>query len=197
MCQNVLRGLLTICFLAALFTPAGARASEGCLTSSCHTQISEAAFAHGPVAAGQCMVCHEGDPKLHPEGDGAEFDLMVGAAKGLCLECHTDFAARKLDQTLHFKVDCAECHSPHGGNTSVFVEREGNLFCTLCHREVGMEMGGHPIAGHPMEANSLPKFPKQKLTCASCHLIHKRGDISTRNLMDDTSLQRKFCQKCH
>ena len=197
MYRHFFYGFLAVLFLTFSFALPQARASEGCLTQSCHTPISDARFAHGPVAAGQCTVCHEGDPRLHPEGDGAEFDLMVGAAKGLCLECHTDFAARKLDQALHFKVDCAECHNPHGGNPAVFVEREGNVFCTLCHREVGMEMGGHPIAGHPVEASSLPKFPKKQLTCASCHVLHKPGDISTQNLMENTNLQHKFCQKCH
>ncbi len=33
-------------------------ARPSCVTSACHSQMGQARYVHGPVAAGECTTCH-------------------------------------------------------------------------------------------------------------------------------------------
>ena len=108
-------------------------------------------FLHGPVAQGQCSVCH--DPhgskfdKLlkgtYPESIYASYDPEV---YGLCFSCHdqelltkesgkaTDF--RNGSQNLHYLHaaiprkgrTCRACHQPHSSNGPKLINPTGSFF---------------------------------------------------------------------
>jgi predicted CXXCH cytochrome family protein len=166
-----------------------AQASPDCTTAECHASTVAHEYLHGPVAANQCALCHEGESEAHPDAEGAEFSVAMGGQRELCLSCHEETLPKPLEKELHWAVACRDCHDPHGGKTRMLTERGGNVFCALCHHEVGAELDGHPLPGHPIEG--------KKLSCFSCHGAHAVRDVATLNVMEDDEAGRKFCLRCH
>jgi predicted CXXCH cytochrome family protein len=80
------------------------------LCYKCHENITEKNPAlHGPVAMGECNVCHS--PHLAKN----KF-LLVSEGRDLCLHCHE--ATYIYENKNHFateEYDCLDCHDPHGG----------------------------------------------------------------------------------
>jgi len=147
-------------------------------------------FAHGPVAVGQCTVCHG------PHG-GVNAALLRVEVPGLCLRCHGQSLPSPVAQSLHAKVPCTECHGPHGGATPTLTADEGNGFCVRCHKGIDPEAPGHPILGHPVRGDSDRANPSHPMGCVSCHPPHGQRDVSRLNFVENASVQRRFCTRCH
>ncbi len=167
--------------------------AAGC--GSCHENflarvLGGKEHVHGPVAAGGCLVCHD------PHGGKTPAVLRETPPK-LCLLCHADTLPLPVERGLHGPVPCTRCHDPHGGKTQVLTAAEGNAFCAGCHPDVAGSGRGHPIAGHPVEAEVDPSNPGRPLGCTSCHNPHATADVSRANILENEDAQRAFCRKCH
>lgn len=88
-----------------------------CLT--CHARlVEEKQLVHGPVAVGDCALCH------HYHGSPNQYMLLADPIK-TCLNCH-DLADLSTGEH-HVQADraCTDCHDPHGGDNRFFVKRAG------------------------------------------------------------------------
>ncbi|WP_025322629.1 cytochrome c3 family protein [Deferrisoma camini] len=147
-------------------------------------------FVHGPVAAGGCLVCHD------PHG-GKTTAVLREAPPKLCLLCHADTLPLPVDKGLHGSVPCTQCHNPHGGDTRILTAKAGNEFCAGCHPDVAEGGRGHPVAGHPVEAEVDPSLPGRPLGCVSCHAPHGVSDVSRARILENEQALTRFCRKCH
>jgi predicted CXXCH cytochrome family protein len=76
----------------------------------CHDDYYSDRVGHGPVAAGECMSCH--DP--HHSTQRA---LLVKPVFDMCVECHDE--PEDLSQPAHAGEvsDCTRCHDAHFGES--------------------------------------------------------------------------------
>lgn len=86
----------------------------------CHTCHQEYAalkgWVHGPVAAGECLTCHE------PHKARNEF-LLVKPVPQLCYDCHDSQSIRAIDghgDESHAR--CNRCHEGHAGANSSLLK---------------------------------------------------------------------------
>jgi predicted CXXCH cytochrome family protein len=94
------------------------------LCTDCHTEIADsvehAKVSHGALDAGDsCLGCHTPHASDHAS-------LLAKSQREVCLECHdTDVPAKA---TVHHgkagRGDCADCHSPHGGELEKLLVAE-------------------------------------------------------------------------
>jgi predicted CXXCH cytochrome family protein len=83
-----------------------------CATSGCHKILEPAPrLVHGPVAVGDCRVCHVPHSSVEPH-------LLAAPAPRLCSTCHEKLytcpAAGEMATSR-----CDSCHEPHGGGPSL------------------------------------------------------------------------------
>lgn len=171
------------------------KTSQAALCGSCHQDyltklLGGSKFVHGPVAAGVCIVCHD------PHG-GRDRTLVREVTPDLCLDCHAETVPLPVEKSLHGKVPCTKCHDAHGGATEKLLPSDRNGFCLGCHANIIEGMAGHPIPGHPVEADADPSKPGQAMGCRSCHAPHGMNDVSKANIQTDVAAQRQFCRRCH
>jgi predicted CXXCH cytochrome family protein len=85
------------------------------LCYGCHDRIDEKRYVHGPLAVGDCLVCH--DPH---RGYGAAHLRREQAL--LCGNCH---AARENSATVVCNAAgkaCVDCHDPHQSDTRYLLK---------------------------------------------------------------------------
>jgi len=197
------------------------------LCGACHDdvlKISRAEYAHGPVAEGNCISCHDPHSSEHP------YVLKLPEAE-LCSACHDDVGLELKMPVRHAPAAaaCSLCHDPHGNQQPARLREPVNKLCLACHnvrvrsspsdttptlfgRDVPEKLAvlrspssrvaldplgrlGHPIAGHPVEGpNNLLDVPGP-LTCISCHTPH--GSKASRLLRFGDDDGTGFCVKCH
>jgi predicted CXXCH cytochrome family protein len=179
------------------YTPArfAGKTSQAASCGNCHSNflarvLGGKKFVHGPVAAGGCLVCHS------PHG-GATQNLVRVAPPDLCLLCHAETLPLPIERSLHGSVPCTRCHDPHGGSTPMLSSQEGNGFCAGCHPDAAQMQAGHPIPGHPVEADVDPARPGRPLGCLSCHRPHGIQDVSKQGIQQNEDAQIRFCRRCH
>lgn len=89
------------------------------LCQTCHTAFSDLpGRVHGPVAAGQCLVCHE-------PHQAATASLLKKPAPDLCNQCHeaSNLAQVKDHQTPAY-AQCQVCHEAHTGPKRMLLKPE-------------------------------------------------------------------------
>ena len=82
------------------------------LCYSCHTDYNAAnGYLHGPVAAGDCVFCHDAHQSKYVH-------LQKVPQPKLCYQCHIpeDIESEAHHQDLGSRT-CTECHDPHIGST--------------------------------------------------------------------------------
>lgn len=134
-----------------------------------------------------CESCH-GAGSLHVAGGGGRGKFIVNPGKdpAACFECHratqAEFQLPQHHPVLEKKMNCGQCHDPHGGN--VFKPAGGlamarlNESCAQCHREQT-----RPV---------VFEHPALREGCATCHNPH--GSINAKLLNQrDVNL----CLRCH
>jgi predicted CXXCH cytochrome family protein len=88
---------------------------ELCLT--CHKDFIKGRYVHGPVAARDCIFCH--DPH------SAQYSsLLKKEPNELCATCHRE---KRASVSIHsraaeHKMGCIECHNPHYGKAPYFLQ---------------------------------------------------------------------------
>ena len=95
-----------------------------------------------------------------------------------------------------FKEDeCFKCHLSLSGSKKVFIKDIDKL-CEECHKDMGLS---HPSGIRPSMA--LPAvFPvdwRGRVTCTTCHDIHKKDAKGDLLLRGGNKAGRVFCFLCH
>lgn len=187
-------------FITAAFT-------ETCVTSACHSDISQLTNQHSPVAEGDCSACHEQIQVQHPGAQSESFKLIKSGAI-LCYQCHDKYG-RKL--TIHAPVaegECLACHDPHGSNAGsklLTVDYDLTALCTNCHDPDMLTAAfghGPAVSGactqchNPHEANQprLLVKPLQQL-CNGCHQEMAEGMASSPVI--HAAVKDSSCTACH
>lgn len=78
-------------------------------------KLGKLAFVHGPVAVGNCLVCHDAHESIHPA-------LTIEREPKLCYACHEKtLLARAPAHQGSDASRCGACHDPHGGADRFFL----------------------------------------------------------------------------
>jgi predicted CXXCH cytochrome family protein len=98
------------------------------LCYNCHKEYSAlAAWVHGPVATGNCLLCHE-PHKAKNES------LLRKPVPELCFQCHEEQAIRQIKNHAEASyARCIDCHEGHASTT------RGLLRQTFLDRPAGRE----------------------------------------------------------
>lgn len=130
----------------------GGLASETtALCVTCHKkELLEGKVTHAPVAAGNCLDCHDPHASDH-------LGLLRKEPATLCLDCHADVKKRP-----HVIVGFSRNGHPLGDekrpNEIVDPLRPGKKFyCVACHEP------------HRSELPRLARFEKGMVSCQACH----------------------------
>jgi predicted CXXCH cytochrome family protein len=88
--------------------------TESTVCYKCHDRVDDGAWAHGPVAVGQCLICH--DDFHGPES----VDSLTRQSDELCYYCHD---ASRLNQHVDQvnSSECVVCHNPHSSENSMLL----------------------------------------------------------------------------
>ncbi len=129
-----------------------------------------------------CASCH----KLHLSADQA----VKKTSKNLCLDCHSQVRAEMSMPSHHpigeGKLECVDCHGPHGEPARLTSDNSGNELCFSCHAEKeGPFVYEHaPVSescmtchnAHGSVADNLLKQSEPSL-CLSCHAMHFHASV--------------------
>ncbi len=98
------------------------------LCFTCHKEYSSLeAWVHGPVATGNCLLCHE------PHKSKNE-SLLRKPVPELCYQCHEEQAIRVIKKhSEESYTHCIDCHEGHAGTT------RGLLRQTFLDQPAGLE----------------------------------------------------------
>ncbi|MFC1793078.1 cytochrome c3 family protein [Planctomycetota bacterium] len=175
-----------------------ARMPELCY--QCHEDLVPTAlkgWVHGPVAVGQCLVCHE------PHKTKNEH-LLRRPVHELCYGCHEEVNAELNPAYLnesHSK--CNNCHESHASSTTHLTASVPQL-CYKCHEDLvptvlkgsvhGPVAVGQCLLCHEMHRTkslNLLRRPAPEL-CYGCHIK------ATVELISDHSKESYLkCNDCH
>lgn len=123
------------------------------LCCECHESKNTKKHVHPPVAAGDCLDCHD------PHQSDSKYQLKAEGA-ALCYNCHEK---SKLDRPFpHPPIaegKCLGCHDPHQSDNKYMLRAAGAVLCTTCHKKelfIGKSIH-EPVA---------------KGECTACHAPH-------------------------
>jgi predicted CXXCH cytochrome family protein len=89
-------------------------------------------FLHGPVAAGECSVCHD--------SHGSDYkNLLTIDPNELCFSCH-EVTKNELEkfEFVHEPMEgqCDGCHDVHGANDAMMLIDKMPKLCYSCHEDI-------------------------------------------------------------
>lgn len=177
--------------------------AETCITSKCHAKIGKDAFVHGPIAAGECAVCHGASPK-HEKNPGKNKFKRIEDMETLCFSCHEQFEPKKFIHNPVENGECTSCHDPHGSPNKFQLLKKGGELCFECHENEivggkyvhGPAAVGGCIACHEPHTSDHEKNLRAKgpELCYLCHTdkaeIFLAGDVVHTPVEED-------CILCH
>ena len=165
------------------------------------------AFTHGAETSVEsqnavCLQCHLEGRRLHWPGSIHDVEnvgcadchnpMQKQSARGLlrlatvnatCFSCHpnqrSQFRKRSHMPLLEGKLDCVDCHEPHGSVTPPLLQADDvNQLCTRCH----------PAQRGPFLWEHAPVSEN----CLNCHVPH--GSNREALLVSSPPI---LCQQCH
>lgn len=123
------------------------------LCAECHERKDTKKYVHPPVAAGDCLDCHD------PHQSDNKFQLKEAGA-ALCYICHEK---NRFDRSFPHKPiaegKCLSCHDPHQSDQKYMLKAGGADLCMTCHNNslfTGMSVHAPVAAGD----------------CTECHAPH-------------------------
>jgi len=148
--------------------------SETCLNCHKTESLDDWAYSHHNSADVNCSSCHS----VHTTSE----QIVRKSSPELCYECHTDVRAASYMPSHHpvaeGKIECRDCHNPHGGSLSLTADDTGRELCFGCH---GEKEGPFVYEHAPVNED-----------CLSCHTPH--GSVAD-NLLIQT--EPGLCLNCH
>lgn len=153
-----------------------------CLTCHKNDQFDDWQFSSHNGAGINCASCHESHQPLteHP----------AKASSERCYTCHQDVRSATMMPSRHpigeGKLDCTDCHNPHGSQAMFVQDFTRRELCFSCHANVeGPWIYEHPPVNedcmychvpHGSVANSLLKQNEPTL-CLNCHSMHFHATV--------------------
>jgi predicted CXXCH cytochrome family protein len=148
--------------------------------ASCHQMVKQTdKYVHGPVAAGECLACHDPHGSEEPQ-----MVRMFGAE--LCERCHVDMKARLAEKRFTHapvKEDCSSCHNPHASPSKYQIRVDSAEQCLGCHKTLRKEL---VTARVQHEAVAVDR------ECVNCHDPHA-SDLDKQ--LKGSSME--LCLSCH
>ena len=138
-------------------------AAGGELCLECHDDlVDDLKFQHGPVAAGECMSCHDPHASDYPQ-------MLKAKGVDLCVQCHADLETRiTSSKFVHqpVKEDCGTCHLAHGGDNRMNLTATVPELCLECHDDIADAIDDATVPHRPVSEGK---------SCMSCHDPHASG----------------------
>jgi DmsE family decaheme c-type cytochrome len=106
---------------------------DSCFAAKCHDDMKNEKFLHGPVATGNCKVCHGEASKHMKRPKRNKFGKIEKDLLKICLSCHDKF---KLKKNIHKPLqqgECVACHNPHGSPYKYQLVAKNADLCFKCH----------------------------------------------------------------
>ncbi|NIQ95837.1 MAG: cytochrome C [Desulfuromonadales bacterium] len=176
----------------------GSAWGSNCTAAECHAGLSGQPAKHGPVAAGECTLCHQSDSAssdAHPQTE------LVTEGGQLCRQCHDPQPPGRYAHAPYDGDSCDSCHDPHGGKPgSVKPVAE---ICSSCHEEYDQKyLHGPTAAGactychdpHRSDQPALLKTTGRQL-CLKCHDEFREGLEKSQFI--HTAVKEQQCSTCH
>ena len=115
---------------------------QACGQADCHDSFEAKEYLHGPVALGECTVCHK------PDDIAKHTFKFARAGNDLCLNCHLEQTAGKNVHKPVKEGSCVKCHNPHSSdNEGLLVKESVAELCAECHAKVTEHENLHgPVA---------------------------------------------------
>jgi len=109
---------------------------------------------HGPVAGGDCNVCH------NPHASD-NVNQLEKPPDQLCFSCHSEMKGMMDKRHIHQPVQekCTNCHDPHSNVARYMLVADVPQLCIKCHED----LAATPEVTHP---------PVVSGECESCHNVH-------------------------
>lgn len=147
---------------------------NSCITSGCHTSITQQSVIHAPIAGSKCLDCHEyAIPEEH-------HFVLTKPGNDLCMDCHT---LPHTDRVIHKPVadgECLSCHDPHGSDHKAILRKDpAKDLCLDCHQD---DYSKHEYIHGPVAVGA----------CVVCHESHSS---SFKGLLSDSP--DRLCLNCH
>jgi predicted CXXCH cytochrome family protein len=102
-----------------LVTPLEELCIECHTSKSLTTAYSRGLWTHGPVANGDCTVCH------NPHRSFFQYMLLKEKSTELCAECHAGGYLMQIEEHKKDK-ECITCHNPHVGKDRFLLKKDFN-----------------------------------------------------------------------
>lgn len=147
---------------------------------TCHTQSSLKLWEGSQHASADvsCISCHAAH-----RAEGPSEHLLARGPLETCFQCH-QIQRTQILKSSHMplrenKMDCADCHNPHGSPTPALIRDQSvQENCYRCHADKrGPLLFEHP----PVREN-----------CLNCHVPH--GSMHESLLV---TKRPRLCQTCH
>ena len=154
--------------------------ADSCVTAKCHSGMGKAKFVHGPVAVGQCTICHTAGKSGHPTHSKKSDFKFPAEGKALCYLCHETKETGKVVHGPIKKGECIACHDPHQSNSEKQLKKKTmSALCFSCH-----------------ENNKTDKkFVHGPVAAGDCNICHNPHSSDYKNLLE---LQGSdLCFLCH
>lgn len=101
--------LLSVCVAAIIQGEAVAwekvNSGASCIGENCHNAMGHDKFVHGPVAVGECTICHV-------PTDRHKFTTLEGK-DSTCYICHDTMSSQDGIHNAVKNGKCTECHDAH------------------------------------------------------------------------------------
>ena len=171
---------------------------QACGQADCHDGFEEKEYLHGPIALGECTVCHKPDDVAKHTFKFARKD------NDLCLNCHLEQTAGKNVHEPVKEGSCTQCHNPHSSDNEGLLHKESVAeMCAECHASVTehenlhgpVAVGECSICHNPHssdEKNLMTVNPKE--LCVSCHETTK-NELEKFEFIHEPA--KGDCQGCH
>ncbi len=178
---------------------------RSCVNSGCHATMGTERYVHGPVAVGECTVCHLPINKQEMyDGKKHKFELAA-QGQNLCYTCHE---RKDTEKVVHGPIAlglCTFCHDPHQSPYRYRLRASPpSQLCFLCHpndKTIEKEVHGPVAVGDCVACHDPHTSPYQyrlrkagKDLCYTCH-TEKQEEFSAKNFEHPPA--RDDCNNCH
>ncbi|RJQ48251.1 MAG: cytochrome C [Nitrospiraceae bacterium] len=177
--------------------------TESCITAQCHAKVGKEKFVHGPIAAGECTICHGESPKHRDDPKNNKFKPIKNISEK-CYSCHEKFKTKKFTHVPVQDGDCLACHNAHGSEFKFQLKAKGGEMCFTCHDDAivsgkfvhGPAAVGGCVACHEPHTADYAKNLKAEgpELCYTCHT--EKAEIIHKSQFVHKPVSEK-CTSCH